>query len=133
NNGGGVYPDTSESACRAELERYHSQLHEIATKAVAKFNSLPDEFRLPLVQFKRSRATAIWAFAMSELMQVFSEGEENGFPYLKRRFDTLEIHFAPNLVARVKKMNEAGFTANYLTRRIKAFHCTDQTELFVLM
>lgn len=130
-----MFPDTSAAACQAALEPYHEQLKAIATKGIAKFNEMPADYRLPFMRFKKGLATGMWVFVMDELMRTYPEGDKNctTYPHFKKRYDSIEIHFGANLVARIKKMNDAGFTSNYPTKRNNAYHTDDQAELFVVM
>jgi hypothetical protein len=66
---------------------------------------------------------------MDELEAAFPP--ESGVK-LVRKFETIEVHFRPNLVARLKKMSAEGLTSNYQTRRVQAYHGAEQGELFVL-
>lgn len=124
-----MFPNTSAEAVMKQLEPFHGQLREIFSKAVAKFNRIEPALLLPLMRWNRSRATCIWAYVMEELELAFPP--ESGVT-LQTKYETIEIHFGPNLVARLKKMNPSGFTSNYPTGRIKAFHDGNQGELFVL-
>jgi len=124
-----MFPDTSSDATLKQLQPYHAQLREIFSKAVKKFNQIEPTLLLPLMRWDRSRAICIWAYAMEELSLAFPPGSE---VQLIEKYGTLEVHFGPNLVARLKKMSANGFTSNYATRRIREFHSADQGELFVL-
>lgn len=123
------FPDTSRDAAAAQLQPYHDLLRAIFRNAVATFNSIPPELLLPLMKWSRTRANCIWAYAMDELERAFPEG---GAVKLEIRYGSVEIGFGPNLTARLKKMSPAGFTSNYPTKRVQAYHSDDQGELFIV-
>ena len=124
-----MYPDTSADAVMEQLEPFQQRLVAIFQTAVAKFNSIPPELLLPLVRWNRSRSTCIWAFAMAELEQAFAA--ETGV-VLVVKYESIEIRFNANLIARLKKMAATGFTTNYPTGRVKDYHNENQGELFAL-
>lgn len=79
------------------------------------------------MRFPRTRANCIWAYAIQELELAFPEG---GLVKLKHEHGSVTITFGPNHIRRLKKMSADGFTSNYQTRRVKAFHNAGQGEMF---
>lgn len=124
-----MFPSTSAEEVMKQLEPFHDQLYGIFARAVAKFNEIPPQLLLPLMRWNRSRACCIWAFAMEELELAFPPESS---VMLTTKHETIEMHVGPNLVARLKKMTPGGFTSNYPTRRVRAYHDPDQAELFAL-
>lgn len=122
-----MFVDTSVEAAREQLEPYHDQLHQIFVNAVRTFNQIPPNLLLPLMRFQRTKANCIWAYAIQELELAFPEGSP---VKLKHEHGSVTITFGPNHIGRLKKMSADGFTSNYLTHRVKAFHNASQGELF---
>lgn len=124
------FPDLSENATMEQLAPYNDQLYEIFVNAVKTFNQIPPELQLPLLRWKRTHANCIWAYMMVELDKAFPPGSP---VKLKEEYGSITIIFNDNLIGRLKKMSPDGFTANYQTKRVKAYHSGDQGELFRLI
>jgi hypothetical protein len=124
-----VEPNTSEAACRKIIEPYHDAVWGVLAWAVREFNRIPEELRLPLLTLKRSLYTSIHAYAM---VAVRRDLTGSGIQ-LRWDYETVELYFGSNVVARLKKMDDEGFTSNVPTARVEAFHGGGNYELFAEM
>jgi hypothetical protein len=123
-----VFPDLSPEAARRQLEPFHDRFIAAIKEAVRKFNSIePPIVLYAIAKSKRAKANAIWALIMEEVRTTM--GDVAGLE-VKEVYGTIEIHVGENLVARIKKMQPDGMTANYRTARVTDFHTDDQGELF---
>ena len=137
-----LFPELSADACRAEFAPYRERITAAIKAGVKRFNEIqPAETLYILAKRKRSRRTAIWACIMHEIETTLAE-----MPGLKLvpKFEMIELYFGENMVGRIKAMDPKGFTSNYQTPRVKAFHTErgrkgrtyaseDQGELFAVM
>jgi hypothetical protein len=137
-----LFPELSANACREQFEPYRERITAAINAGVKRFNEIqPAETLYVLAKRKRSRRTAIWACIMYEIETTLAE-----VPGLKlvAKFETIELYFGENMVGRIKAMDPKGFTSNYQTPRVKAFHTErgrrgrtyaseDQGELFAVM
>jgi hypothetical protein len=137
-----VFPELSAESCRAQLEPYKAALLDAMEAGVKRFNAIqPAETLYILSKRRRSRRTAIWACIMHEIETTMAGME--GLR-LVPKYETIELYFGENMVARIKAMNPQGFTSNYMTPRVRAFHTErrrkgrtyaspDQGELFTVL
>lgn len=120
--------DTSLEACREILEQHHGALWKAAAWAVAEFNKIPDEQRLPLVQTKRALRTTIHTYWLEAIRIVESAGWSGvkvTWPH-----ETAELFFGNNLVLRLKHVDDDGFSANYPTERARRWSVGNNYEMF---
>ena len=122
-----MFPDLSSDAARGQLEPFHDQFIVAIKEGVRLFNTIPPTLLYRLVKWKRVKANAMWGFIVEEIENTFREVP--GIR-LKKRHGSIEIEVGENTIARVKKMRPDGFTSNYMTHRVSAFHSADQGELF---
>jgi hypothetical protein len=122
-----VFPDLSSDAAREQLEPYHAQFVAAIKEGVRLFNTMPPSLLYRLVKWKRVKANSMWAFIVDEIENTFREVPG---VTVKPRYGSVEIEVGKNMVARIKKMRPDGFTSNYPTARVGAFHSADQGELF---
>jgi hypothetical protein len=125
-----VFPDLSSDAAREQLEPFHAQFIAAIQEGVRLFNTIPPTLLYRLVKWKRTKANSVWAFIVEEIENTFRD-----VPGIKvvPRHGSVEIEVGENMVARIKKMRVDGFTSNYPTARVSAFHTADQGELFELL
>jgi len=122
-----VFPDLSSAAAREQLEPFHDQFIVAITEGIRLFNTIPPTLLYRLVKWKRVKANAVWGFIVEEIENTFRE-----VPGIRvrKRHGSIEIEVGENMIARVKKMRPDGFTSNFMTPRVSAFHSADQGELF---
>lgn len=123
-----MYPDLSRETARKELEPHHERFIACIREAVRKFNDIrPAATLYAIAKSKRAKANAINAIIMEE---VRTEMADVPGLRVKEIHGSIEIFVGENMVVRVKKMREDGFTSNYATARVTEFHTADQGELF---
>jgi len=125
-----VFPDLSAEAAREQLEPFHDRFVTAIKEGVRKFNTIPPLLLYPLVKWKRVKANSVWAYIVEEIEATFRGVD--GIRVVTRQ-GSVEIEIGANTVARIKKMRPDGFTSNYPTARVTAFHTADQGELFELL
>ena len=125
-----MFPDLSAEAAREQLGPFHKQFVAAINEGVRTFNSIPPALLYPLVKWKRVKANSVWAYIVEEIEKTFRDVP--GILVVPRH-GSVEIEVGTNTVARIKKMRPDGFTSNYATARVTAFHTADQGELFELL
>lgn len=122
-----MFPDLSSNAAREQLEPFHDQFVVAIREGVRVFNTIEPSLLYRLFRWKRVKANAIWACIVEEIEKAFRD-----VPGIRvvERHGSVEIEIGTNTVARIKKMRRDGFTSNYMTARVTAFHSADQGELF---
>lgn len=125
-----VFPDLSSDAARAELEPFHDVFIGAIKEGVSRFNTIEPTLLYVLVRSKRVKANCVWAFIVDAIETAFRDVPE---VRVVPRAGSVEIEIGTNTVARIKKMRPDGFTSNYMTARVTAFHSADQGELFEYM
>lgn len=120
-------PDNSESACRRSIEPFHDDLWKAVEWAVNEFNKIPDLQRLPLMVVKRALRTNIHAYWM-----VAVRRDIEPLPGIRAAWnhESVELFIGDNMVLRLKKVDNAGFSSNYPTDRATSYHDGNNYELF---